>query len=573
LLPHANVRLIPPKGYLTATPAALTVTFYGGAPDVTRHLRFASPYFRTAEIEWDTVEGATRVTHINTGDHPNRPATLHVGPLTMIDVFSRVGVDLQRSPNESIVPLSLSDEEETAAGTPLSERWSDFELNEAMVAYWSRYQARSQWAMWLLFAGLHECPDVRGIMFDHEGTFKRQGGAVFNDWWLTDPETIGFELPDAHIHRRRFVTACHETGHCFNLIHSADPYSPAWWRLGGEPFALSFMNNPEDSRGTRNFFAEFEYSFSKEELQFIRHAPANFVEMGGPRYGDKLNEEPTHKMARAWGLQVSVRRNNRVFDFLEPVIIDVSLTNQSDRPQVVDENLLGDGQNLSIFISRERRLLTRVKPYVIASLGPKWRVLQRGESICRSVFASAGVMGWHISEPGPYEIRVELGAAIAQAVSDHLLIRVASARERDEEVIAQDFFTDEVGRALVLAGAAEGSKAHAILEEVADRMGDRPVSRHAQISLGMPKTKVCRVMRVPDSVRPMSSVAADGGGFGLVPAKPDDARHLLAAALRGGDGADTLGTGRLARMTEWYTGWLHREGGDRPGRKVRPRAK
>jgi hypothetical protein len=111
--------------------------------------------------------------------------------------------------------------------------------------------------MWLLFAGIHEDPEVRGRMFDHEGTFKRQGGAVFNDWWLTDNETVSFDHPYAHIHRRRFVTACHETGHCFNLIHSVEPYSPAWWRLGGEPFALSFMNKPEDSFGTHGFFCRF----------------------------------------------------------------------------------------------------------------------------------------------------------------------------------------------------------------------------------------------------------------------------------------------------------------------------
>ena len=439
-----------------------------------------------------------------------------------------------------------------------------------MIAYWSRYQARSQWAMWLLFAGIHVDKDVRGIMFDHEGTFKRQGGAVFNDWWLTDNETVSFDHPDAHIHRRRFVTACHETGHCFNLIHSVEPYSPAWWRLGGEPFALSFMNKPEDSFGTHGFFAAFEYRFSNEEMQFIRHSPTNFVEMGGPRYGDKLNEDPTHKMSRAWGLQASVRRSTRVFDFLEPVVVDVSLTNESGKPQVIDENLLGDGRNLSIFISRDSRLPIRVRPYVIASLGPKWRVLQPGEAIHNSVFASAGVMGWHISEPGPYEIWVQLSTATTQAVSDGLQIRVASARERHEEVIAQDFFTDEIGRALVLGGAAEGSKAYAVLEEIAGSMDDRPIARHARLSLGLPKMKANRVVHVPDGKRPMSSIAADGGAFGLVHAKPEEARRLVEAALHEGDGADTLGTVRLARMLARYTGWLQREGGDRPGKKARP---
>jgi SAM-dependent methyltransferase len=138
------------------------------------------------------------------------------------------------------------------------------------------------------------------------------------------------------------------------------------------------------------------------------------------------------------------------------------------------------------------------------------------------------------------------------------------------QVIAQDFFTDEIGRALVLGGAAEGSKAYAVLEEIAGSMDDRPIARHARLSLGLPKMKANRVVHVPDGKRPMSSIAADGGAFGLVHAKPEEARRLLEAALHEGDGADTLGTVRLARMLARYTGWLQREGGDRPGKKARP---
>ena len=126
-------------------------------------------------------------------------------------------------------------------------------------------------------------------------------------------------------------------------------------------------------------------------------------------------------------------------------------------------------------------------------------------------------------------------------MSDRLQIRVASVRERHEEVIAQDFFTDEIGRALVLGGAAEGSKAYAVLEEIAGCMDDRPIARHARLSLGLPKMKANRVMRIPDGKRPMSSIAADGGAFGLVHAKPEEARRLVEAALREGDGADTPG--------------------------------
>ena len=157
------------------------------------------------------------------------------------------------------MPLSLADVDET---------WSDSELNDVMKQYWSRYKARAQWAMWLLFAGLHEDPLTRGIMFDYQGVYKRQGAAVFNDWWLTNvPDN--YDHRDAHIRRRRFVTACHETGHCFNLIHSSGKAASGWWPLGGEPFALSFMNNPDHATYPEQFFANFDYSFSDQELAFL----------------------------------------------------------------------------------------------------------------------------------------------------------------------------------------------------------------------------------------------------------------------------------------------------------------
>jgi hypothetical protein len=566
LLPHNKVKILAPKGVLGVTPAELRITFLRGAPPVTRSVRFASPYFRTAEIEWDTVEGATRVTHINTADHPNRPSTLQAGPLTFIDVFSRAGVDLQRSTQESIVPLSLSDADEVGADAPLDQAWSDFELNEAMKKYWSRYQPRAQWAMWLLFAGIHEDPLTRGIMFDHQGVYKRQGAAAFNDWWLTDNETTNYDHRDAHIHRRRFVTACHETGHCFNLIHSWEHGAYGWWPLGDESLEPSFMNNPDNAPTTLEFFSNFEYSFSDRELRFIRHAPVHFIEMGGIRYG--VDPADSARMeSGTWSLQASVRRSSKVFDFMEPVVVDVTLTNRSNRPQVIDEGIFREGHNLNIAIRQGTNADTVLQPFVIRCLGPKWRVLQPGESLHHSAFASAGVRGWHISEPGPYEVCVRLNAGAVQALSDPLRLRVATPRERDEEDIAQDFFTDEVGRALVLGGAAQGTPACNVLEQIADRLRDRPLARHAQLSLGLPKMRAYKSLRLAGGGQRMSSVAADGGGIEIVRGKAEDARRLLEAALRAGDGVDTLGADYLARMTGRVRQWLDREGAT-PAKKV-----
>jgi hypothetical protein len=81
-------------------------------------------------------------------------------------------------------------------------------------------------------------------------------------------------------------------------------------------------------------------------------------------------------------------------------------------------------------------------------------------------------------------------------------LRAAPPCRREEETIAQDFFIDEVGRALVLGGAATGTQAHTVLERIVDH-SERPVSRHAQLSLGIPKMRARKNLRLPEGEAPI----------------------------------------------------------------------
>ncbi|HBY61847.1 MAG TPA: hypothetical protein DEH78_18660, partial [Solibacterales bacterium] len=82
----------------------------------------------------------------NTGAHPNRPSTLPVETLTIERVFQRAGFDTSLSGGSGRVPLRLAGGNQT---------WSDAEMHDAMQAYWSKFQDRPRWAMWVLFASLH----------------------------------------------------------------------------------------------------------------------------------------------------------------------------------------------------------------------------------------------------------------------------------------------------------------------------------------------------------------------------------------------------------------------------------
>jgi hypothetical protein len=277
-LPHTRVRVKVPRSAQSVVAPVLTLTFSGGAPDVTTLLAFESPYFRTAEFEFDTVETAPRVTAINP---PGQ------GPLSITEVYSRAGVEVRQSPNASTVGL------EAGVG---AERWSDQQLHDAMQVYWSRYQPTAQWALWVLFAHRYRDThqqygedEVYGIMFDSSlrtasDPYQRQGAAVFGTSIAAGMTEEGHPAAD-QIDRRRFFSAVHEIGHCFNLLHSWEKHlGVPWIPSAGVPDAraLSFMNYPERVDG---FFEGFKYRFDNGELYFIRHAPEDFVEMGGATAG------------------------------------------------------------------------------------------------------------------------------------------------------------------------------------------------------------------------------------------------------------------------------------------------
>lgn len=568
-LPHTTVTIHVPHGPLTFTARKMTLTFSGGAPDRTLELEYESPYFRTAEIEFDTVEGAHRVTGINTWSHPVHPSTLPQEQITVQKVYDRVGVDLRttaQSAGSATLPIS-------AAGA--NERWSDQELNDAMHKYWTRYRAQTQWALWMLFTGLHEeSKTLAGRMFDDKDTFQRQGLAVFNDVWDdTDLVPSSYIARDAHIARMRFFAAVHESGHCFNLAHSFDKAPNQWIPLltQNEKDNIGFMNYPhliDLSIGNEGFFRNFRYRFSDQDIQFVRHAPEQFVEMGDAAFltnhGFEAAETGT---AGPWALSVRVNRERGVFEFLEPIHIEVTLTNISGSPLMVEEGLLENAHHLSVFIQRQGGTVRRWRPFARDCWIPKPYVVEPGASLSASRFISAGVDGWDLAEPGAYTLLVHLQSSEVEIASLPLRLRIAHPQSWDEELVAQNFFTGEVGRALAFGGTLTMAGALRALEEAVERLPNRAVARHARLALALPQMQPRKVLRLPDGEAPMSSVAADGGGIATVPARPEEARQLLEGALLGDDRQgvmDTFGPRAYRQHLERYTNWLETSGESSP---------
>jgi hypothetical protein len=490
---------------------SVKITFSGsGMPKRTVVYRFASAYFRSVNLEFDFQEGEVADTEINTCAHPVRPASLPCENLTIPTVFRRIGC--QVTTNQS-----------TPVPAPPGATWSDMEMHDAMQIHWSRFANSAQWAMWTFYASLHESgTGLGGIMFDDIGPNHRQGTSLFVDSFIAQPPAND-PNPAAWIDRMRFWTAVHEMGHAFNLAHSwQKSLGTPWVPLANEPEARSFMNYPYSvAGGQAAFFSNFEYRFSDPELLFIRHAPERFVQMGNAAWFDhhgfteaRALEEPTLK------LELRVNRERARYEFMEPVWVELKLTNAGDQPRLVDADSL-DADSLTVILKKEGKDARQLVPFRQKCVQPVTKALMPGESIYGTVLASAGLNGWDVAEPGTYLIQAAAHVSEEDVVSDPFVLRIAPPISREEEYTAGDLFTQETARVLVFGGSRFCEHGNDVLQEVIERFPERRIALHARVALGNPLTLDYKLVTPTD----------DGLMLDVTPARPDEATKLITPAL------------------------------------------
>lgn len=559
LLRHTRVS-ITVRRHADAAQQTAVVRFSGGGTPLERVYSYTSRFFHPVSFELDVVEGSRSITSFDTGSHPNRPATLPVETLTIQNVFRRAGFDVSTSRGSGRVPLRMAGRDAL---------WTDREMHDAMQSYWSKFDDRAQWAMWTLFASLHkpdpgDAPeDLGGIMFDDIGPNHRQGTSVFVDSFIAEPPP-GDPEPDAWVRRMTFWCACHEMGHAFNLAHSWDKAeSGDWISLEAEPEARSFMNYPYNVAGEEPaFFSDFAYRFSDAELAFMRHAPGRFVQMGNAEWFDHhAFERAAAADQPALVLEVRANRERPIFEFMEPVTLELKLTNVSRQPVLVDRRALEPSHGLTVILARDARTARQFRPYARYCFAEDREVLAPGASKYASLYVSSGATGWALAEPGGYTAQVALRRGEEDIVSRPLRLRVAPPGGHDEELLAQDFFADDVGRIVAFDGSRFLSAGNDVLREVAARLPARRVALHAALALGECLTRADKEL-VADAKEPM------GMRFREAPADPKTARALLGRALEANAPtmAESLGHIDFQWYVDRFTDWLEQQGDPAAGR-------
>lgn len=523
LLPHTRVVIEVSPSYFPVQQRA-KVTFSGNVSPVTRSYSYVSRYFHQAEFEFDRVQNTNAVTDVETHDHPNRPATLPDEKLTIERVFERAGFQVSKSGGDSVIPLN-------ASGT--NQTWSNQEMHDAMQIHWSRFANKPQWSMWTLWAGRHDMgSSLGGIMFDSIGPNHRQGTAVFMNSFISQPPA-GESHPNEWVRRMQFWTAVHEMGHAFNLAHSwQKSLGTPWIQLANEPEARSFMNYPYYVNGGQiGFFSDFDYRFSSAELLFMRHAPERFVQMGNADWFDHHGfEQAAIQPGSDLKLELRIQRERLEFAFLEPINLELKLTNTGTGPVIFDAASLRSLDSVTVVTRRNRDPARQYLPFARYCLEPQPTVLQPGESMYQAVQPFAGIEGWDVSEPGRYLIQVAVHLEDHDLVSNPLTVRVAPPRSYDEEYVAQDYFTEDVGRILAFDGSRVMNAGNAVLNEVRERFPENPAADHANYALGAPLVRASKQLTIPAD-RSGATLGEVGAQFDESPASQESAREMMDDAL------------------------------------------
>ena len=163
------------------------------------------------------------------------------------------------------------------------------------------------------------------------------------------------------------------------------------------------------------------------------------------------------------------------------------------------------------------------------------RVLEAGESVYDSLFVSVDQHEWLVDSPGYYSIQACMHLLDEDILSAPLQIRVTPPRQREEEYIAQDYFSEDVGRILTFDGSQVLTKANDILREVVAQLPKSSAAIHAQVTLDLPRVTPYKLLNMVD--------APEGSRYAIQEINPVEAETEQLSKLLG----DPKGTNDVAQ--------------------------
>lgn len=463
--------------------------------------------------------------------------------MTIDSCLEDAGFDVGRAGEASTIPSPEGD-------------WQIAQLHTLMEDVAEASLSERAWELHLLLLSQAAGRELFGIMFDTTDALPRQGVAIFAN---TVREAFAGNHPD----RKLIQTSVHELGHALNLAHRFE-------REVGRADSTSFMNYDWRYQGGKKadeFWQRFAFSFDPDELSFLRHAPRTAVIPGGAGfrsvrywnegtggYSPYLPEVPLDDFA----LELRPPTNGPLFNFAQPVFLEVRLTNLTDEtldlsPALLDpktgflEILIRKTGGVSTRSLADAELFNPIMQRCVHAPPESADKVAPQKSISNNVNLTYGSSGFAFAEPGAYEVTALLSLVDQERELDFIVrsaplpIRVAAPMQIEEEQDAMDLFRDDAGVYLALGGNRNLETAHDKLAAIAERRGEDPRD-----------PIVATIMRAQalDATRQYVRKEDAKADFTRQEAQPDRAANLLGrlddAALRAFDEVTAKQTRELA---------------------------
>ncbi len=513
----------------------LTVQYLGhGIPSRTRDYNLTQKHFNRLDVVVDSTGNINPVTVLDLENFNNQSEILASNFQSISTVMERAGLRSRLTINRD-AQLEGPDD-----GT-----WSTVEIVDAFRTWATQQKNENTPRAWVLNIGRHEeGPEISSLVMNNIGGRKLSGISVMYDSFLTKPTVGKTEFIDSS-NRRLFMSTIHGLGDALGLGHSWQKRGLGIDGIPGIPLenereARSFMNDPIRVAGGENlFFSDFNFNFSDTELMIMRHGtafpgPVHSLEW----YQRNGNIDVSHDTSENLDLQFRLNRQQSVVQFMEPVIMEMKLTNRGQTPILIDNDILENQNQMTIIINRNGTMVRQMKPMFHMHRQFQKQVLMPGEVIFNEMMISVGQDGWLIDEAGLYTIEGVLHLDDGDLVATPLIMRVEPARSYEEEVFAQDFLTVEMASLISAGGSLLLSNCNNILKEITDKFSNRQVAKHAHRLLGLTMVRDYKLLLVDKKPADNKTISQIGGHLEVVAADMNNGlEHLLLAAENDNDRA------------------------------------
>lgn len=546
------------RRFIFQPPAPAQVQFFTqtGSPGATYTCAFESIYFRTVQLETDSVNDITTPV-FNTYNTGALPSGGPARDLSVVSAYAEAGIEMRPTTGTNVINIA-----EAGAGAS----WSNAELHASMERHFTLFRNVPQWAVWLVVAQNHDFgPGLLGIMFDYpnpEFGLQRQGCAVFHrGLGGTTPQQLRLQLQ----------TYVHELGHCFNLLHS--------WQKSlaippgvDRPRSLSYMNYPWGyPDGEAAFWASFPFQFDDGEIIHLRHAFRNNIVFGGNPFtvgSGLINPEVMgDPIADTSGLQFNISTANPSFALGQPVVLKLTLSTRDAQGKIVHPYLHPNLQLTTVAIAKPNGQVVAYEPWIDHLVGPREQGLFSTEPIEDSAYIGFGKGGLYFEQPGLYQIRARYHALDgSQVFSNVLTLRVRYPVTPQDEHLAELLLGYEQGALFYLLGsdADSLSRGRDALNQVLEEYGEQPIANYVRLVQGVNLARTFKTIEEHDGrvhVRPPDTEAAEQllttaveGPSPLDPVTKNQALRKLAIAQA--NAGDTEGASRSNELA----GSIMREG-------------